>query len=155
MEVLFVDLLTFEIMTDRPTNRKQWLTFYDINSLLHSFIYLCMDVLYFSSKCLKLSKIRQRKNFKAINDEKYLKNIARQIKIAFDEKYGLTWHCIAGADFGSYVTHETRYCSNSWGITILTCFFLIVLIENAISRWNCFRFFLEIILIQNFSGYRN
>ena len=27
----------------------------------------------------------------------------------FDSKYGPTWHCIVGADFRSYVTHESKH----------------------------------------------
>lgn len=30
------------------------------------------------------------------------------IKREFDKKYGPTWHCIVGRNFGSYVTHEVR-----------------------------------------------
>ena len=30
------------------------------------------------------------------------------IKKEFDKKYGPTWHCIVGRNFGSYVTHETK-----------------------------------------------
>lgn len=26
----------------------------------------------------------------------------------FDQKYGPTWHCIAGSDFKAYVTHESK-----------------------------------------------
>lgn len=31
------------------------------------------------------------------------------IKKEFDKKYGPTWHCIVGRNFGSYVTHETKH----------------------------------------------
>ena len=34
------------------------------------------------------------------------KNIAGFIKKEFDRKYGPTWHCIVGDNFGSYLTHE-------------------------------------------------
>ena len=37
------------------------------------------------------------------------KDIAAYIKKEFDKKYNATWHCIVGRNFGSYVTHETRY----------------------------------------------
>lgn len=39
--------------------------------------------------------------------EKYSieKDIAAFIKKEFDKKYGVTWHCIVGRNFGSYVTH--------------------------------------------------
>nr|ABF46663.1 neuronal nitric oxide synthase protein inhibitor [Taenia solium] len=36
------------------------------------------------------------------------KDIAAAIKKKFDSKYGPTWHCIVGRNFGSYVTHETK-----------------------------------------------
>ncbi|XP_020520606.1 dynein light chain 1, cytoplasmic isoform X2 [Amborella trichopoda] len=37
------------------------------------------------------------------------KDIAAYIKKGFDNKYGPTWHCIVGRNFGSYVTHETNH----------------------------------------------
>lgn len=37
------------------------------------------------------------------------KDIAASIKKDFDSKYGPTWHCIVGSNFGSYVTHETKH----------------------------------------------
>ena len=37
------------------------------------------------------------------------KDIAAYIKKEFDKKYGATWHCIVGRNFGSYVTHETKH----------------------------------------------
>ncbi|URD80701.1 dynein light chain [Musa troglodytarum] len=37
------------------------------------------------------------------------KDIAEYIKKEFDKKYGATWHCIVGRNFGSYVTHETNH----------------------------------------------
>jgi len=37
------------------------------------------------------------------------KDIAAHIKREFDKKYGTTWHCIVGRNFGSYVTHETKH----------------------------------------------
>ena len=40
------------------------------------------------------------------------KDIAAYIKKEFDKKYNPTWHCIVGRNFGSYVTHETRYTWN-------------------------------------------
>ncbi|CAG8444852.1 2568_t:CDS:2 [Funneliformis caledonium] len=35
------------------------------------------------------------------------KDIAAYIKREFDKKYGTTWHCIVGRNFGSYVTHAS------------------------------------------------
>ncbi|CAG8594488.1 7065_t:CDS:2 [Ambispora gerdemannii] len=37
------------------------------------------------------------------------KDIAAYIKREFDKKHGVTWHCIVGRNFGSYVTHETKH----------------------------------------------
>uniref|UniRef100_A0A914D640 Dynein light chain n=1 Tax=Acrobeloides nanus TaxID=290746 RepID=A0A914D640_9BILA len=37
------------------------------------------------------------------------KDIAAYIKKGFDKKYGPTWPCIVGRNFGSYVTHETKH----------------------------------------------
>ena len=43
--------------------------------------------------------------------EKYSieKDVAAFIKKEFDKKYNPTWHCIVGRNFGSYVTHETKF----------------------------------------------
>lgn len=35
------------------------------------------------------------------------KDVASSIKKDFDSRYGPTWHCIVGRNYGSYVTHET------------------------------------------------
>merc|ERR1711879_1140998 len=60
----------------------------------------------------------------AVEKHNIEKDIAAYIKKEFDKKYNPTWHCIAGRNFGSYVTHETKhfiyfyldkslfYCSN-------------------------------------------
>ena len=47
--------------------------------------------------------------------EKYSieKDIAAFIKKEFDKKYGVTWHCIVGRNFGSYVTHGMFIFSTS------------------------------------------
>lgn len=37
------------------------------------------------------------------------KDIAAHIKREFDKRYGPTWHCIVGRNFGSYVTHESKH----------------------------------------------
>ncbi|KAK4534568.1 hypothetical protein CDCA_CDCA02G0593 [Cyanidium caldarium] len=34
------------------------------------------------------------------------KDVASCIKKEFDTRFGPTWHCIVGRNFGSYVTHE-------------------------------------------------
>ncbi|PUU74111.1 dynein light chain type 1-domain-containing protein [Tuber borchii] len=45
---------------------------------------------------------------KAMNSNTVEKDIAQYIKKEFDTKYGNTWHCIVGRNFGSFVTHETK-----------------------------------------------
>ncbi|KAI7862528.1 dynein light chain 1, cytoplasmic [Spinellus fusiger] len=37
------------------------------------------------------------------------KDIAAHIKREFDKKYGPTWHCVVGRNFGSFVTHESKH----------------------------------------------
>lgn len=39
---------------------------------------------------------------KAYNEQQ----VAAYIKKEFDNKYGLTWNCFVGRNFGSFVTHE-------------------------------------------------
>ncbi|XP_004487830.1 uncharacterized protein [Cicer arietinum] len=34
---------------------------------------------------------------------------AEEIKIEFDNRYGPTWHCIVGRNFGSHVPHEVKH----------------------------------------------
>ncbi|KAF3934135.1 hypothetical protein ABW20_dc0100654 [Dactylellina cionopaga] len=46
---------------------------------------------------------------KAMADFNIEKDIAQYIKREFDNKYGSTWHCIVGRNFGSFVTHETKH----------------------------------------------
>ena len=36
------------------------------------------------------------------------KDIAQAIKKEFDSRFGATWHCIVGRNFGSFVTHGER-----------------------------------------------
>lgn len=31
------------------------------------------------------------------------------IKKELDQRFGVTWHCIVGQNFGSFVTHETKH----------------------------------------------
>ena len=45
----------------------------------------------------------------AVEKHNIEKDIAAFIKKEFDKKYNPTWHCIAGRNFGSYVTHETKH----------------------------------------------
>jgi dynein light chain LC8-type len=36
------------------------------------------------------------------------KEIANQIKRAFDNQYQYVWNCIVGRDFGSHIVHQTK-----------------------------------------------
>ncbi|KER32423.1 dynein light chain type 1 [Opisthorchis viverrini] len=36
------------------------------------------------------------------------KDVAAHLKKEFDRRFGPTWHCIVGKNFGSYVTHEAQ-----------------------------------------------
>ena len=45
----------------------------------------------------------------AIQTETVHKDIAAYTKKEFDKKYGPTWHCIVGKNYGSYVTHESQH----------------------------------------------
>lgn len=38
-----------------------------------------------------------------------INEIAAAIKKEFDIVYGPTWHCVAGRNFGSRVSHEAKY----------------------------------------------
>ncbi|CUS15175.1 unnamed protein product [Tuber aestivum] len=42
---------------------------------------------------------------RAMNSKTVEKDIAQYIKKEFDAKFGSTWHCIVGRNFGSFVTH--------------------------------------------------
>ena len=35
------------------------------------------------------------------------KDIAQAIKKEFDSRFGASWHCVVGQNFGSFVTHGT------------------------------------------------
>ena len=45
----------------------------------------------------------------ALKAHKIEKDIAHSIKTEFDNKFGSTWHCIVGKDFGSFVTHQSNH----------------------------------------------
>ncbi|OMJ91165.1 hypothetical protein SteCoe_6333 [Stentor coeruleus] len=45
----------------------------------------------------------------AIQTETAHKSIAAYLKKEFDKKYGPTWHCIVGKNYGSFVTHEAQH----------------------------------------------
>ena len=35
-------------------------------------------------------------------------DIAKKVKVDFDQNYQGNWHCIVGSDFGSFVSHESN-----------------------------------------------
>ncbi|CAH8828087.1 unnamed protein product [Trichobilharzia szidati] len=45
----------------------------------------------------------------AMEEHNIEKDVATFVKKEFDKKYGPTWHCIVGRNFGSYVTHEVNH----------------------------------------------
>ncbi|OMJ78145.1 hypothetical protein SteCoe_22119 [Stentor coeruleus] len=45
----------------------------------------------------------------AIQTETVHKSIAAYLKKEFDKKYGPTWHCVVGKNYGSFVTHESQH----------------------------------------------
>ena len=36
------------------------------------------------------------------------REMAKMIKLHFDEKFGKIWHCVVGKSFGTFGTHETK-----------------------------------------------
>lgn len=36
------------------------------------------------------------------------RDVAAHIKKEFDRKFGPTWHCVCGRNFGSYISHESH-----------------------------------------------
>jgi len=36
------------------------------------------------------------------------KDIAKDIRLHFNKKYGAQWHCIVGRDFSSSISHEPK-----------------------------------------------
>lgn len=45
----------------------------------------------------------------ALEQNSVERDIAKHIKLKFDKRYGPTWHCIVGKNFGSFVTHESQH----------------------------------------------
>jgi dynein light chain LC8-type len=58
---------------------------------------------------------------RALNKYNHEYKIATFIKREFDKKYGQTWHCIVGHNFGSCVSRENKHFihSSSGGMAIL------------------------------------
>uniref|UniRef100_A0A914QQA0 Dynein light chain n=2 Tax=Panagrolaimus TaxID=55784 RepID=A0A914QQA0_9BILA len=44
----------------------------------------------------------------ALSKYKVEKDVAVFMKEQFDSKYGTSWHCVVGRNFGSFVSHETN-----------------------------------------------
>ncbi|WWC90999.1 uncharacterized protein L201_005938 [Kwoniella dendrophila CBS 6074] len=63
-------------------------------------------------KSVDMSEEMQQKavDIVVLSLEKYdlEKDMAMYIKKEFDRLYGVTWHCVVGKNFGSFVTHETK-----------------------------------------------
>lgn len=53
------------------------------------------------------------------------REIAKKIKLHFDEKYGKIWHCVVGKSFGAFGTHETNR------------FLYIYYKQTAVQLWKC------------------
>jgi len=43
----------------------------------------------------------------AKREKRYFKDLAEFMKLAFDEKFGGTWHVIVGLHFGAFVSYES------------------------------------------------
>jgi len=56
-----------------------------------------------------MTKVAKEVAQNAMKENNVEKDIAQTIKKQFDSRYGNTWHCIVGRNFGSFVTHETRH----------------------------------------------
>jgi dynein light chain LC8-type len=48
-----------------------------------------------------------RAALRVLKDDSLETDLAKFIKVEFDKKFGPTWHCIVGRNFGSFVTHES------------------------------------------------
>ncbi|KAL7271908.1 Dynein light chain [Rhizina undulata] len=57
----------------------------------------------------EMQKAAEELAVRAVKNFNVEKDIAQNIKKEFDQKYGNTWHCIVGRNFGSFVTHETKH----------------------------------------------
>ncbi|CAM9669936.1 unnamed protein product [Chrysoparadoxa australica] len=45
----------------------------------------------------------------AIETKPFERDISKEIKQKFDEKYGPCWFCVCGTDFKAFVTHESKH----------------------------------------------
>ena len=53
------------------------------------------------------------------------REMAKMIKLHFDEKFGKIWHCVVGKSFGTFGTHETKN------------YLYIYYKQTAIQIWKC------------------
>ncbi|TGZ66881.1 hypothetical protein CRM22_005105 [Opisthorchis felineus] len=44
-----------------------------------------------------------------VKKHKKQKKIAEEVKKAMDKKYGPTWHCVVGKNYGSFVTFDAKH----------------------------------------------
>ena len=63
------------------------------------------------------------KTIEAMKEFSTERDIAKHLKVYFDEHYQAAWHCIVGKAFGSFVTHETK------------CFIFFTVNEYTILLW--------------------
>lgn len=61
----------------------------------------------------------------AINTCSDDREVAKMIKMHFDEMYGKIWHCVVGKGFGTYGTHETKN------------YLYIYYKQTAVQLWKC------------------
>ncbi|KAH7711859.1 putative dynein light chain [Aphelenchoides avenae] len=68
------------------------------------------------------------------------KDIAAYIKREFDQKFGPTWHCVVGRDFGSYVSPDAKHftCFSLRRVTILL-FRIVKVIDKDLADEYAFR----------------
>ena len=46
--------------------------------------------------------------FEKLKAASELSDVSLALKSFFDKKYGPTWHCVVGADFRAFVSHEAK-----------------------------------------------
>lgn len=63
-----------------------------------------------------------KESLTTLGDER---EMAKNIKLHFDEKWGKIWHCVVGRSFGAFGTHETKH------------FLYIYYKTTAVQLWKC------------------
>ena len=61
----------------------------------------------------------------AVNKCSDEREMAKMIKLHFDELYGKIWHCVVGKSFGTFGTHETKN------------YLYIYYKQTAVQLWKC------------------